>query len=109
MVLSGPDDALPEARKAAERLADEEANNVRKLDPDATDVVATTALLGGRWFAIVEYLLPRADGPERVRQFAVATPSGVARLTCSARAADFAKFDVVLASAAPTKGSRTSP
>jgi hypothetical protein len=31
----------------------------------------------------------------------------VARLTCSARAADFAKFDVVLASAAPMKGSGT--
>lgn len=104
----GPD-AVSGSRQAAERLAEEEANTVRKRDPGATDVVAGTVLLGGRWFAIVEYLLPRADGPERVRQFAVATSSGVARLTCCARAAEFAMFDVVLASAAPTKGSGTSP
>jgi hypothetical protein len=88
--------------EATASLAAREAEALRAEDPEAADVDAVLSQAGDRAVVVVTYARTGVSGRERVRQYSIPAGSGLFRLTCSAPAAAFARFDEVFAHVAAT-------
>jgi len=79
-----------------------EGETVRDQQPAAADIRSSVYETGGRRFVIVTYGRGGVLGPERVRQYSFPVGGDLYRLTCSAPAAQFARYEPVFAHVAAT-------
>lgn len=79
-----------------------EADAVKERQPAAADVQAKLVAVDGRRLVIVTYSRRGVAGPERVRQYSIPTGSDLFRLTCSAAAPEFPRYEPVFAHVAAT-------
>ena len=94
-VAGGPTSTTP-------ALAEREVEEILAHDPEATGLDATVASVGERLVVVITYARLGVAGPERVRQYSVPAGEGLYRLTCSAREAEFGRFDAIFAHVAAT-------
>jgi hypothetical protein len=75
-----------------------EADSIRERQPQATDVRSKLVDVGGgKRLVILTYGRPGVGGAERVRQYSIPAGADLFRLTCTATAAQFARYEAVFA------------
>ena len=74
-----------------------ESDVVKERQPGATDIQSKVIDAGGRRLVIVTYGRPGIAGPERVRQYSITSGTSLYRITCSAAAATFPRFEPTFA------------
>lgn len=79
-----------------------EAEQIKLQQPDAGDVQSKLVSVDNRRFVIVGYTRRGVAGAERVRVYSVPVGSDLYRLTCSAAAPQFARYEQVFAHVAAT-------
>ena len=79
-----------------------EADQIKQQQPDASDVQSKLVSVDNRRFVIVGYTRRGVTGTERVRVYSVPVGSDLYRLTCSAAAPQFARYEQVFAHVAAT-------
>ena len=77
--------------------------------PTAADIDVRLVSIDARQLAIVSYARTGIAGPERVRQYSIPAGSDLYRLTCSAVASQFARFEPIFAHVAATFVMGTRP
>ena len=87
-----------------------EADVLKEHQPKAADVTAKLVNAAGQRLIVIDYSRPGLSGPERARQYSFPVAQDLYRLTCSAVAAQFAKYDPVFTHVAesfkPAEGAR---
>jgi hypothetical protein len=79
-----------------------ESETIRDRQPSPSDIQSKVYEAGGRRFVIVDYARQGVAGPERVRQYSIPVGSDLYRLTCSAAASQFTRYETVFAHIAAT-------
>jgi hypothetical protein len=79
-----------------------ESDTIRDRQPSPSDIQSKVYEAGGRRFVIVDYARQGVAGPERVRQYSIPMGSDLYRLTCSAPASSFTRYETVFAHIAAT-------
>jgi len=74
-----------------------EADVVKERQPTAANIESKVVEAGGRRFVILTYARQGIKASERVRQYSIPSGSDLFRLTCSAAADKFAKYESVFA------------
>jgi len=74
-----------------------EAETVKEHQPSAADLQAKVVQASGRRFVILTYGRQGVTGAERVRQYSFPSGTDLYRLTCSAAASQFTKYEPVFA------------
>lgn len=85
-----------------------EADQIKQQQPDASDVQSKLVSVDNRRFVIVGYTRRGVTGAERVRVYSVPVGSDLYRLTCSAAAPQFARYEQVFAHVAATFATGTN-
>jgi len=85
-----------------------EAEQIKQQQPDASDVQSKLVSVDNRRFIIVGYTRRGVTGAERVRVYSVPVGSDLYRLTCSASAQQFARYEQVFAHVAATFATGTN-
>jgi hypothetical protein len=85
-----------------------EADQVKELEPTANDVQSKLVSVDNRRMVIVGYTRRGVTGIERVRVYSVPLGSDLYRLTCSAAAPQFARYEQVFAHVAATFATGTN-
>jgi hypothetical protein len=85
-----------------------EAEQIKQQQPDASDVQSKLVSIDNRRFVIVGYTRRGVAGAERVRVYSVPVGSDLYRLTCSAAAQQFARYEQVFAHVAATFATGTN-
>jgi hypothetical protein len=85
-----------------------EAEQIKQQQPDASDVQSKLVSVDNRRFVIVGYTRRGVTGAERVRVYSVPVGSDLYRLTCSAAAPQFARYEQVFAHVAATFATGTN-
>jgi hypothetical protein len=84
-----------EAENVTDLLAQIEIEDIRRLQPKATDFQSKVLDLGERRLVAVQYGRPGVLGSERVRQYSVPVGEKMYRVTCISSATQFAVYDQV--------------
>jgi hypothetical protein len=85
-----------------------EAEQIKLQQPDASDVQSKLVSVENRQFVIVGYTRRGVAGAERVRVYSMPVGSDLYRLTCSAAAQQFARYEPVFAHVAATFATGTN-
>jgi len=85
-----------------------EAEQIKQQQPDASDLQSKLVSVDNRRFVIVGYTRRGVSGPERVRVYSMPIGSDLYRLTCSAAAPQFARYEQVFAHVAATFATGTN-
>jgi hypothetical protein len=85
-----------------------EAEQIKQQQPEAADLQSKLVSVGNRRLVIVGYTRRGVTGAERVRVYSVPVGSDLYRLTCSAAAPQFARYEQVFAHVAATFATGTN-
>jgi hypothetical protein len=85
-----------------------EADQIKQQQPDAADLQSKLVSVGNRRLVIVGYTRRGVTGAERVRVYSVPVGSDLYRITCSAAAQQFARYEQVFAHVAATFATGTN-